>query len=133
MRAVNKIILHCSDSDHAHHDNVQTIFRWHVVENGWSDIGYHFVITKGGNGALHFCRHVNTQGAHAKGNNEHSIGICITGKYEFSIEQICTAVRLCRFLRFVYPLTTKDILGHYEVNEGKTCPNFNMDKFRRQL
>ena len=86
-RLINLIVLHCSDSDHPHHDNVETIRKWHTergftgpdgVEGTEDDIGYHFVITK--DGTVHAGRPVEAVGAHVHGHNANSIGICLTGK-----------------------------------------------------
>ena len=52
------------------------IKRWHVEDNGWRDIGYHFVIEL--DGSIHKGRAVGTSGAHIVGEN-HNIGICYVG------------------------------------------------------
>ena len=47
-RDVDRVFIHCSASDHAHHDDVKVMRDWHVNGNGWSDVGYHYFITKAG-------------------------------------------------------------------------------------
>ena len=44
---------------------------------GWLDIGYHNVIRR--NGALEHGRDISIPGAHAKGFNKNSVGVCIVG------------------------------------------------------
>ena len=44
MRNINKIIVHCSATPEGRDVKVETIKKWHVEDNGWSDIGYHWVI-----------------------------------------------------------------------------------------
>ena len=47
------------------------------LQRGFRDIGYHFYITR--DGVLHHCRPVSEIGAHVRGFNRHSIGICYEG------------------------------------------------------
>lgn len=128
MRKIEKIILHCSDSDHPHHDNIEAIRRWHVNERGWIDIGYHYVITK--DGSTYVGRPVETPGAHCKGHNETSIGICLTGRDVFSKEQFLSTSILIRGLQSTFSLTRfTSLYFHSELSENKTCPNFTLKQY----
>lgn len=51
----------------------------HQLENGWSDIGYSFLI--GGDGKVYVGRGYNVVGAHAPKYNDKSIGICLIGDW----------------------------------------------------
>lgn len=124
MRDIKLVVLHCSDSDNVAHDNVKTIKKWHVEERGWSDIGYHFVITR--DGQVYPGRPLDKQGAHAKGHNKYSIGICLTGKNSFTDMQFCSLYELINRLFIQYDLELKDIVLHNELDKNKTCPNFTM-------
>jgi len=91
---MTKVIIHCSDSAFG---NVALITKWHIVERGWSNIGYHYVILNGwlSPKKYHFQYdgHIETGrpldddsdmeldeiGAHAFGYNDR-IGICLIGK-----------------------------------------------------
>ncbi len=126
MRQIRKIIFHCTDSDHEHHDNYESIYKWHVEENGWSDIGYQYIILK--SGAVLNARPINKAGAHCHGQNDDSIGICLTGKNDFSEEQFSAARDIARELCHAYGLMNAQIFGHRDFNKGKTCPNFNIEK-----
>ena len=44
---MSNIILHCSDSNNAKHDDVSIINQWHK-EKGWNSCGYHYFIKKNG-------------------------------------------------------------------------------------
>ena len=55
-----------------------TIHQWHL-NNGWSGIGYHFVVRK--NGTIERGRPEKYVGAHAEGSNSDSIGICFEGDF----------------------------------------------------
>ena len=48
MRNINKIIVHCSATPEDRDVSIDTIRKWHVEDNGWSDIGYHWVIPLSG-------------------------------------------------------------------------------------
>ncbi len=125
MRHILKIIVHCSDSDYLHHDNVETIKKWHVEENGWSDIGYHYIITK--NGAVHKGRPEEEDGAHARGHNKGSIAICLTGSRKFSIKQF-ESLRMLIMSDLIprFKLNTSKVFNHSDIDRKKSCPNFNV-------
>lgn len=125
MRPIDTIIVHCSDSDHAVHDNVQTIREWHV-SRGFSDIGYHFVITK--DGFTHEGRPIEKVGAHCKGFNQNSIGVCLTGSSEFTIDQLVSLGVLIERLRNRYGTKVR-VRPHKMFNHDKTCPNFDLRIF----
>lgn len=76
MRYINDIIVHCSDTPAHMNVTVDDIRAWHRAR-GFSDIGYHYVIYR--DGSVHYGRKVNYAGAHCKGHNAHSIGVCWIG------------------------------------------------------
>ena len=129
LREINKLIIHNSDSDHKYHDNVESIYNWHVKENGWSDIGYHFLITQ--NGSLHDCRPLQKKGAHCKGHNDDSIGICLTGKNSFSPEQFETLRAIIATLVERYNI--KEVKGHRDYDSSKTCPDFDVQSLLKSV
>lgn len=47
------------------------------ISKGWRDIGYHYYIEK--DGTIHKGRNLNTNGAHVRGFNSGTIGICCEG------------------------------------------------------
>ena len=117
---IDSVVLHCSDSDIKAHDNIETITSWHVDGNGWEDIGYNYVITN--NGDKFYGRSLFFKGAHAKGYNTRSIGICLTGRDKFSIAQELSLFNL--LIDICKEHEIKKIYYHNEVTSGKTCPNF---------
>ena len=46
-RMINKIIIHCSATPEGKDYTVDDIRRWHK-QQGWSDIGYHYVVYRNG-------------------------------------------------------------------------------------
>jgi N-acetyl-anhydromuramyl-L-alanine amidase AmpD len=121
MRKITKIILHCSDSDHAHHDNIKTIREWHI-ERGFSEVGYHYFIRKSGD--LEIGRELEIVGAHARGHNHHSVGICLSGRHKFAEIQFQMLAAIVMRLMDKFNLRPSDIYLHNELDNGKTCPNF---------
>ena len=77
MRDLNRIILHCSATREGKDFSVDTIRGWHVNGNGWSDIGYHWVIRI--DGSIEVGRPLEKSGAHTKGHNKDSVGVCYIG------------------------------------------------------
>lgn len=124
MRNIDLLVIHCSDSDNPRHDNVQTIKDWHVKGNKWKNIGYHFIITK--DGEVHTGRPIWEQGAHCKGHNENSIGICLTGSRWFSQEQREACKYLVDELLPQFGLDYIDVCPHNLFNDKKSCPNINI-------
>ena len=135
MREVKKIVIHCSDSEFG---NDSLIRDWHTKERGWQDIGYHYVITNGVNeycrpykesedGIIEEGRPLEISGAHVKGHNKDSVGICLIGKHHFTGKQLYDALpTLLRLLTATYSLSINDVYGHNELDSKKTCPNFSV-------
>ena len=73
MRLVKEIIIHCSATREGQQIPVDTIRDWHLAK-GWNDIGYHFYIDL--DGTINKGRDIDKIGAHCKGHNRNSIGIC---------------------------------------------------------
>lgn len=137
MRVIKEAIVHCSDSTFG---DAALIDSWHK-ERGWSGIGYHHVIcngsrTKGAeydpglDGAIQPGRPIETMGAHVKGHNAHSIGICLIGTRHFTSPQLKTLTTLLCELMDRYGLLLEDIHCHYEYDPGKSCPNLSVDVIR---
>ena len=76
MRKIDSIIIHCSATKVGQDFTAADIDRWHR-ERGFNGIGYHYVVCL--DGRLERGRDISLAGAHCKGWNEHSIGICYIG------------------------------------------------------
>lgn len=124
MRKINEIIIHCSATPNGRFHDVDDIRRWHVEGNGWDDIGYHHVIRT--DGMTEKGRDESKVGAHAKGHNRNSIGICIIGNDQYN------AVQWYRLRQLVAQLMTKypdaKVIGHNEISH-KSCPGFNVQEW----
>jgi N-acetylmuramoyl-L-alanine amidase len=122
MRAINKIIVHCSATPNDRVVTVEEIRRWHVEGNGWQDIGYHYVIYR--NGEVHSGRPLKIVGAHCAGQNTGSIGICLIGDDKFTPEQF-NSLRILH-KAFADMIPSIEIYGHRDFTKAKTCPNFEV-------
>ena len=76
MRHIDEIIMHCTATPQGMAVSVDDIDRWHR-QRGFASIGYHFVVYL--DGTVHTGRPVDLIGAHCKGHNAYSIGICYVG------------------------------------------------------
>lgn len=123
MRHIKKLIIHCSASPRDRGDTASTIHNWHLA-NGWTGIGYHWVID--GSGKLEAGRPWYWEGAHCRGHNHDSIGICLIGVDDFSGEQIYTLRELVGHLLSKWPDAA--VMGHCELDDSKTCPNFDVSQ-----
>jgi len=125
---VRWIIIHCSATPEGRDVSVEDVRRWHVEERGWSDIGYHWFIEL--DGTLKQGRHESRSGAHAKGFNSASIGVCYAGGVDSKMkpkdtrtdDQKITLGCLMQDLRGRYPKAR--IIGHCDVS-SKACPSFD--------
>lgn len=131
MRTINWVILHCSDSDIPAHDNIETIRKWHMDERNFSDVGYHYFVQK--NGVVIKGRDEDKIGAHVKGHNKDSIGICLSGKEEFTDAQFRSLEILLIDICGRHDLKKMDILGHSDLDDNKTCPNFALSEWLSSL
>ena len=118
---IKYLVIHCSDSPNDREVEAADIHQWHL-EKGWSGVGYHYVIQR--NGTVENCRPDFWEGAHVAGHNHLSLGICLVGRDEFTAEQHQKLRSLLYFLRFQYQ--DSEIVGHYQLDDKKTCPNFDV-------
>ena len=75
-REIKLLVIHCSATRCNVRFSVEQLRECHL-QRGFLDIGYHFYITR--DGVLHHCRPISEMGAHVRGFNRHSIGICYEG------------------------------------------------------
>ena len=129
MRAIEKIVIHCSATPRNKDFSAEDISDWHVKGNGWSDIGYHFVIRL--DGTIEYGRMVDRYGAHVKSHNLNSLGICYIGGMDKEMskwedtrtdEQKESLILLLKTLKKFHPNAT--IYGHRDFS-SKECPSFD--------
>lgn len=131
-RTITELIVHCSATPEGVDYTVDDIRKWHR-QQGWSDIGYHYVVYR--NGLIIDGRDVDLIGAHCLkgGHNTHSIGICYIGgvdkddvkksKDTRTHEQRAALKAILIDLKRLYP--NAKIYGHRDFDKGKDCPSFD--------
>lgn len=130
MRNINQIIVHCAATTSEMDIDVSWIRKIHVDQNGWSDVGYHYFIKR--DGTVEDGRPIHRSGAHARGHNANSIGVCYAGGIDKSgkpednrtPQQKLALLKLITNLSIKYPITS--ILGHCDLpGVAKACPSFD--------
>jgi len=76
MRSISSIIVHCSATPAGRDVSATQIDTCHRAR-GFNQIGYHFVIRL--DGSVEIGRPLEIVGAHCKGHNASSIGVCYIG------------------------------------------------------
>ena len=166
MRLIDTIVVHCSDSRPNKRTNAETIRNWHTWPyekrdgtfrylgktyeeeydlpfavqnkrgNGWSDIGYSYVISI--DGSIEDGRPIQRSGAHVKGHNLKSVGICLVGGIDnkgksvpnFTKEQLRSLRILITFIKTAHPI--ERVVGHRDFpGVKKDCPCFEVSKWLR--
>ena len=152
--AINLIIIHCAASKNGvmlgteRQTAAERIDEWHAAR-GFArrpyniskhnphlhHIGYHYVIDA--DGSLMGGRAEGEPGAHVKGHNTGSLGICLAGTDAFTRAQWQTLAELVQTLAANYPDAA--ICGHRDLSPDsdgdgtvephewlKTCPGFDV-------
>lgn len=120
------IVIHhtgCNDID----ASAEQIHGWHLNQ-GWSGIGYHFVVRK--DGTIERGRPEWAIGSHAYGENSHTIGIHFSGDFMqayLTSEQLEMGALLIANLCMDYdiPIDREHVVGHGELM-STDCPGTNL-------
>ena len=128
MRHIDLIVVHCSATRCNRHYTVMQLIRDHTDRFGFT--GYHYYITR--DGTVTQTRHEQLVGAHAKGYNSHSLGVCYEGGLDKegktadtrTIRQKRALLQLLKRLKAAHP--DARILGHRDLpGVHKACPCFD--------
>jgi len=125
MLMVNKIsllVVHCSDTKNNENLSAIDIHKMHLGF-GWDGIGYHKIINR--SGKIENGRPEYWIGAHVKGKNDISLGVCLIGKNKFTKNQFISLERVLKKWKSLYP--SAKIIGHRDIGDTrKSCPNFDV-------
>ena len=135
-KSTTMIIIHCSATREGQDIKAADIKRWHK-ERGFDDIGYHYVIDL--DGTIEKGRDESLVGAHCKGHNATSIGICYVGGCDKNMkpkdtrtpEQRRSMLSLVRKLVNKYKIPVTQIWAHHDFDKHKECPSFDVSEFRK--
>lgn len=123
-RLIKTIVIHCS-AGNAATETVETIRRYHVEVKGWSDIGYHYLIER--TGTVRVGRPESVPGAHVRGHNADSLGVCLLGgrdEFDFTRQQMRGLEGLIG--RLLLKHEGAEVRGHRSMpSVVKACPRFN--------
>lgn len=127
MRYINEIIIHCSDTPPSHNWGVKEIRACHL-QRGFTDAGYHYIIKQ--NGEIERGRPLYRIGAHCRGHNAHSIGICYIGGQNSEGKRTDTRTKAQKesLLKLITKLTILyrcKTAGHHDYDINKLCPCFD--------
>ncbi len=136
MRTLDKIVIHCSATPPTMDIGAKEIRSWHVNERKWRDIGYHFVVRR--SGEVEIGRPIEMQGAHARGHNSTSVGVCWVGGTDSDMnpennmtkpqeaELWCTVQNLM----LIYGIKKDQVVGHRDLpGVSKACPSFDVKEW----
>lgn len=136
IRKVEYIVVHCAATTEDQDIGAAEIRGWHL-QRGWLDIGYHKVIRR--NGVVEDGRPLTQPGAHARGYNHRSWGICLVGGVEsdnktpeanFTHAQWESLERVIRDMKAEAP--SAELVGHCDLpGVQKACPCFNVHRWWR--
>jgi N-acetyl-anhydromuramyl-L-alanine amidase AmpD len=125
LTKVNFLVVHCAATKSHMDVTVSDLRKWHVTENGWSDIGYHYFIKF--DGSIHQCRSEKYQGAHCKTVNSNSLAICLEGGFggidNFTVVQKKSLFDLIQDRKLSHPNAA--VIGHGQIDD-KECPSFDV-------
>lgn len=140
------LVVHCSATPPTADIGADTIDRWHR-ERGWRGIGYHRVIRR--DGSIENGRDIHEVGAHCRGHNRTSVGICLVGGVDaagkpdanFTEAQLESLKWQLDGLLIDYP--DAEVLGHRDLSPDvdgdgvilshewvKACPSFDVRRWR---
>jgi len=139
-RPVSFISVHCSATPEGKNYTVEDIRSWHKRQ-GWSDVGYHYVIYR--DGSIVQGRPVNQVPAAVEGHNTGSIAVCYIGgvasdgrtpKDTRTDAQKTSLLKLLNDLLKLYNLSPSKVFGHNEFpGVNKACPSFDCTRLRLEL
>ena len=131
VKDIKLLVVHCSDTENSEALTAIDIHKMHL-NFGWDGIGYHKIINR--SGKIENGRPEYWIGAHVRGKNRISLGVCLIGKNRFTVKQFISLERVLRKWKYLYPKAK--IVGHRDTGDtAKTCPNFDVktwieDKFK---
>ena len=132
MRKIDTIIIHCTATREGQDVHASDVDKWHK-ERGFQMIGYNYLIDL--DGTVETGRPMTMSGAHTKGWNSRSVGVCYVGGLDKqgNPKDTRTPAQKKALNDLVYKLLDKypdvtRIIGHRDTSpdlngDGKITPN----------
>ena len=128
------IVIHCSQTRPSQKIGAKEIDRWHR-ERGWLKIGYGTVIKR--DGTIEQGRQDDDVQATVKGYNHTAFGLCLVGganednwkEPEDNFTAETWESLKTELTRLVKKYPDARIVGHYDLDKQKTCPNFDVQDY----
>jgi len=113
----------------------EDIRRYHSVELGWPDIGYHFLVYQ--DGTIYYVGGMETARAHTYNWNYEGVGVCLVGNFDDhwpdprqlqSTRMLIANIQWS--LGWFLPIT-----GHSDMRENRSthCPGLTFSEWRLQI
>lgn len=138
IQEVKYIVIHCAATTEDQDIDIEEVRSWHL-QKGWLDVGYHKFIKR--DGTIEDGRPLTRPGAHARGFNHVSWGICLAGGVEsdgktpeanYTHAQWESLLRLVKDMKAEAP--SAEVVGHTDLpNVNKACPSFDAPEWWRQM
>jgi len=137
--SIDRIVVHQTDGADNGEFTAYNVANYHVNDNDWAGIGYHYLITN--DGAIYQTNSDDLVSYHASGWNSRSIGVAITGDHTLGNDnydiidkkKYNALVYLLAKLSNEYNISANEIIGHNETGSPKSCPNLNMEQLRSDV
>ena len=122
LKNIKLLVVHCTDTQNNINVSASDIHKMHL-NFGWNGIGYHKIILR--SGKIENGRPEYWIGAHVKGKNHISLGVCLVGRDKFTKKQFLSLEKVLAEWKRLYPKAK--IMGHCDTGKTpKTCPNFDV-------
>ena len=133
-------VYHCSATEGGEDYTLEQIDAWHR-ERGFKMVGYHFLVHP--DGKIDIGRKLDMIGAHVRGHNRESVGICYIGGLRYgkpadtrTPQQIHALRAIDKILESLFPESKR--VGHRDLSRDlngdgvispqewmKSCPSFS--------
>ena len=100
-KKISLLVVHCSDTPNNQNLSAIDIHKMHL-DFGWDGIGYHKIIKR--SGAIENGRPEYWVGAHVRGKNDISLGVCLLGRDNFTKNQFKSLERVLKKFPKMIPI-----------------------------
>lgn len=136
MRIIRRIVVHYTATPAEREVTVKEIDQWHRAR-GFKEIGYHYVVHQ--DGSVQAGRSEDKVGAHVKGRNTDSIGVCYVGgliagksagSNTLTERQEEGLIKCIKELLTRYP--DAEVVGHKDL-AATQCPGFDVKRWWKKV